>query len=68
MRLNNDRSILMGREMREQAEQRRFVESWWTRLKRICMICFLLDEDYSDHRTEECPIMKEEFKKARIND
>ena len=32
------------------------------------MICFLLNEDYSDHRTEECPIMKEEFKKVRIND
>lgn len=68
IRSNSNRSILIGREMMQQAEQRKFVESWWSRLRRICLICFLLDEDYEDHRTGSCPIMEEEFKKVKIRD
>jgi hypothetical protein len=51
-----------------QADQRKLIESWWPHLRRICLICFLLDEEYEEHHITSCPVMKEELLKVKIRD
>jgi hypothetical protein len=50
----------------EEGEQQKFIEVWWPRMKRICLVCFLLDEDWDDHGVHSCRRVLDELGHAGI--
>jgi len=52
----------------EQGERRKFIELWWPRLKRMCVICFLLDEYWEDHHIWSCKRVKDELCRVGVKD
>jgi hypothetical protein len=52
----------------EQGERCKLIELWWPRIKRICLVCFLLDEDWSDHHVWSCKRVKDELSRVGVKD
>lgn len=65
---NDERMYRIEQKKMEKTQQRQFIEEWWSRIKDICLICFLLDEYWEDHCTESCPMLQRELLKVGVKD
>lgn len=49
-----------------QGERRKLIEVWWPRIKRICLVCFLLNEDWEDHHVRSCRRVSDELGRVGV--
>jgi hypothetical protein len=54
--------------MMEQGERRKFIELWWPVMKRMCVVCFLLDEYWEDHDVYSCKKVEKELGVVGVKD
>jgi hypothetical protein len=50
----------------DEGERRKVIEVWWPRMKRICVMCFLLDEDWEDHHMGSCRRISDELDRVGV--
>ena len=50
----------------KEGEGRKLVDIWWGRIQRICLVCFLLEEEWSDHDISSCERISDELGRVGV--
>jgi len=64
--LNEGRRERIEQRIMDEGELRKFLELFLPRIKRICLVCLLLDEVYDDHDLNSCERIKKALKKVGV--
>jgi hypothetical protein len=50
----------------EEGQQRKLIDVWWPRIKGICLVCFLLNEEWENHNVSSCGRISNELGRVGV--